>query len=73
MSEKQQSPELQAPKEVPKGDTPENPRAPAPKTQPWKALKELSQEPRTWEDMQFKMIDQDEVRLVDVYRVRAGS
>lgn len=41
--------------------------------QPWKAIEELSQTPKTWEQMEFKTIDEKEIRLVDVYKIRAGS
>jgi hypothetical protein len=42
-------------------------------TQPWKVLKELSHASKTWEQMDFKMIDEKEIRLVDVYKTRTSK
>jgi hypothetical protein len=40
------------------------------RTQPWKYYYDISHTPKTWEQMPYKMIDELEIRLVDIYHAR---
>ncbi|RDW63723.1 hypothetical protein BP6252_11268 [Coleophoma cylindrospora] len=43
------------------------------KIQPWKLVPDLAKTGKTWEEMPFKIINEKEIRLVDVYRTMKGS
>ena len=43
------------------------------KIQPWKDIPGLASAGKTWEEMPFKMIDEDSIRLVDVYQTLTGG
>lgn len=65
--------ELSSPVDTKQGQPPEqNLREKPDKRQPWKQFSELAQRPKTWEEMPYKIVDEKEIRLVDVYRVLQG-